>query len=179
MKCFLIIVLTLFLVSCSGDGSNSYYRPSKKSILVDEISSDVFKKLKKENDLYPIECGGRMMHQITLLHWGFCYHKEIDVNEARKLLLTASDQFLKAFNEDPRIRSYLATYPLTSKNIQVNIFLKNPDGSELGLDKLRVISMNEGVLDYMIRSSETGRLTTIDKETYEEAAEKLASSVTR
>jgi hypothetical protein len=176
MKCSLVFISLFLLTGCLKNTSDISCCPSQRSKLVDIISCEVFKKLKKEKNLHPIECGGRMMDQITLLHWGFCYYNDIGIEEARELLMIASEQFLQAFNADERIRPYLAVYPLTPKNIEIRVFLKQPNGSELGPEKLHVMAIIEGVLDYMIKSSETRHLETVLIETYEEAEAKLGST---
>lgn len=173
MRLFLSAIFCLLLTGCEDTNLNTHYQPSQKSILLDEISNKAFHQLKEEKNLYPIVCTGRMMDQITLIHWGFFYYKEIDVEEARKLLINTGDQFLRAFNTDERIRPYLATFPLTQKNMEIRIFLKKPDGSELEPEKLHVISMMEGTLNYKIGRLGTEYLKKIHTETYEEAKARL------
>ncbi len=153
------------------------YKPSLKSRLVDEVGNKVFKQLKRENDLYPCECGGRMMHQITFLHLGFDYYKQIDIEKARELLMSAGNLFLKTINEDERIHPFLDSYPFLPKNIEILIFLREPKGSKFGPRRLYVISMSEGVLKYYINDPETNHLLSIYNETYEEAEEKLGIPV--
>jgi hypothetical protein len=177
VRFLLPLILNVLVTACAKISLNTDYQENRKSELLNEISSSVFKQLKKEKNLCPVECGGRMMDQITLMHWGFFYYKDISIEEARKLLMLAASQFLETFNADGRIRPYLATHPFKPENIEIRIFLKKPDGSELGPEKLHVISMIEGVLRYKIESSEDARLKTVHKETYNEAASKLNAAV--
>jgi hypothetical protein len=142
---------------------------------VNEIERKVFLQLKKEKNLYPCEFGGGARDPIELLHCGFDYYKEIGIEEARELLLLAGHQFLKEINTNEQIRPYLATYPFKPENIQINIFLKKSDGSEIGLDKLHVISMQKGAMIYKIRDLKTERLTILYEETYEEAEARLGA----
>jgi hypothetical protein len=142
---------------------------------VREINKKVFRQLKEEKNLYLFECGGGGADQIKFLHCGFIYYNEIDIKKARELLFTAGKQFLDAFNTDERIHPYFEIRPLKPENIQVEIFLKKSDGSELGFETLHVLAMTKGILKYKIESSETGLLKTILTETYEEAAAKLGS----
>ncbi len=173
MKYLFLLLSILTLHSCVGKIIDLQYTQSPKSKLVHEISEGVFKQLILEKNLYPCECGGRMMDQIKLLHWGFDYYHEIDIAEARELLITATNRLLQAINEDQRIRPYLATYPFKPENVEIRIFLHNSDGSILGPEKLHVIANIEGVLDYMIQASETRRLKKILIETFQEAEAKL------
>ena len=159
------------MVGCKSVNTEGH--PTRKSELVDEISHKVFRQLKLDQHLVPVECGGRMMDQIKLLHWGFFYYKEINLNEARQLLMTTAHQFLDAFNADERIRPYLAVYPLQPEHIEIRIFLHNPNGSLVEPNKLNVITYKSGVLRYMTSASETHPLEELLVETYQEAEAKL------
>jgi len=173
IRLFICMLLTVVVTACDGPNVEVKIFHSPDSLLVDQISGEVFKQLLREKNLIPIECGGRMMNQITLLHWGFDYRKEIDIPEARELLITVTDRFLQAFNENEHIRPYLATYPFTAENVEVRIFLQNPNGSLLRPGILHVVANIEGELDYLIENPETERLQTILMESYAEAKAKL------
>ncbi len=175
MRFYTFAVILALVTSCRENSVETDDQSSSKSMLVYEISNQVFKQLKEEKNLIPCECGGGSREQLKLLHWGFDYYKEINIEEARELLVAATNQFLIALNADQRIRPYLAVYPFQPENIEIRIFIYNPDGSLMGLDKLRVIAIKRGVLDYMIESSETQQLETILLESYKEAESKLAT----
>lgn len=175
MRIVFAVFVSLLLMGCAENNVTNDYRPSPKSKLVYELSKKVFVQLKEKKNLCPCECCGGGSDQIKLLHWGFDYYKEIDIKEARELLMVAGNQFLDAFNSDERIRPYLATYPLTPKNIEIRIFLQKPNGSELEPEKLHVISMIDGFLNYKIGRLGTERLKRIHRETYEEATAKLSA----
>jgi hypothetical protein len=181
MRFFTSLFFLILLLGCSQkDLSGRYPTPAsldtEDSRLVDEISNRVFLQLHKENkQLFPVECGGSMMDQIKSLHWGFFHYGEMDIEKAREILISAGNQFLIAFNEDERIRPYLATYPFTPERIEVNVFIKKSDGSELETDKLLVVSIDEGILNYATGTPDGLRLKTVLKETYEEAVMKLTN----
>ncbi len=172
MRFIFCAILSIILNSCGDINSDNIYPSPSRSDLVYEISNKVFKKLKNEKNLCRFECGSGK-NPITFLHWGFLYYNDINVDEARELLIIAANQFLEAFNADERIRPYLANYPFKPENIEINIFLKKPNGSELEAEKLHVISIQNGILDYMIEIPEKHHLKTVLLETYEEASAKL------
>ena len=72
------------------------------------------------------------------------------------------------------MQSVVSTQAQATKNIQIRIFLRNPDGSNPISGRLSVISSVDGILEYDIRDPKTDRLKTILEETYEEAHQKLA-----
>lgn len=173
MNFFLFTIIIFFVVSCSENAQNFGYKPNPVSIIINEIEKKVFSQLQIEKNLYPFEFGGGGKDPVKLLHFGFLYFNEIEIKEARELIITAGDQFLKEINANEQMRPYLANFPFKPENIQVEIFLKRQDKSEIGLEKLRVITMRDAEVRYYIRSSETKRLTIVYKETYDEASRKL------
>ena len=118
-----------------------------------------------------------MMGQITVLHLGFDYHQEVDIEKGRELVLAAGNRFLNEINADEsRIRPYLAAYPFKPENIGIEIFFQNPDGSLLEPEKIHVVTMREGILEYVLENPILRRLEDFYKETYEEAAAKAAAA---
>ena len=176
MNFFLFIIAILFFVSCSENIQDAGYQPIHVSTVINEIEKKVFHQLLIEQNLYPFEFGSGGKNPVTLLHFGFLYFDEIEIKEARELIMTAGNQFLKEINTNEQIRPYLANFPFKPENIQLEIFLKKPDRSEIGLGKLHVIAMEDGEVRYNIRSAETKRLTTTYKETYEEAMAKFSNA---
>ena len=169
MKHYLILTISILIASCSQSNLNNDDETGRKSVLVHDISLRVINKLRDEKKLQICECCGGGMEQITFLHWGFFHYGEIEMAEARELLIKTGNQFLEAFNSDERIKPYLSTHPLTPENIEVNIFLKKSDGSELEPGKLHVVSISAGTLKYRTSDGEENSLRTVYKETYEEA----------
>jgi hypothetical protein len=176
MKLILFLIVIFLAVGCQ---QNIGYELSKDEKLANEITSRVAAKLKKEMGLRPCGTNGQMMNKIKVLGLSFNYYKPISIEEGRELLITAVDEFVKAVNEDERIRPYLNNYPFESKNIDIEIFLHNPNGSDVTAGNLRVISSVGGILEYDIRDPKTNRLTTIYKETYEEAVSKMDTTVAK
>ena len=118
------------------------------------------------------------MYNIRSLALSCDYYKEIDIEEARKLLVEAGILFLKTANEHEKARPYFANNPFGLKNIQLRFFIQKKDGSEFGSDKLSVITLLDGKLEYEISLPRPQGLTTICEETFEEAAEKLGITLT-
>jgi len=176
MNFFLFTVMIFFIFGCGKNIQDVGYKPNPASVIISAIEKKVFHRLQIEKNLYPFEFGGKGKDPIKLLHFGFLYFNEIEIEEARELIITAGNQFLNEINANEQIRPYLANFPFKLENIQVEIFLKRPDKSEIGFEKLHVITMKDGEVRYKIRSAETKRLTTTYKETYEEAMAKFSNA---
>lgn len=176
MRFIAILFLITFLGSCDPPQEMiDPYRPTKGA-LVDEVINTAFKQLKAEKELYPFGTGYQMMYQIKMLALAFHYYKEVEIDEARELLVCAARTFLDIINKNEQIRKHLDNYPFKPENIQIEIFLENSDGSKFTLEKLCVITMKNGVLKYKVDHPDMHRFLIIQEETYDEAVAKLNSS---
>lgn len=173
MRHIIFLFITLVISSCNLNDPLRECDQNLKEMLANEISFKVAAQLKNANNLGLIGLSGGTMDHIRMLGLMFNYHKEIEIEEGRELLMKAGTLFLKTINEDKRVHPYLKNYPFLATNIEVKIFLNNKNGIEFGAEKLSVISLTDGILSYDIRSAQTKRLTTIHTETFEEAQLKL------
>jgi hypothetical protein len=170
---FIFFLLMIICASCElPPVDNSPYLPSKQSLANDVRARTAF-QLKREKGLIPFGTAGQMMDEIKMLGLSFQYYKEINIEEARELLMKAGSLLIKEINANELIRPYLDNYPFEAKNIEIKIFLFNPNGTQFDLDKLHYATMVKGKLKYVIRSSENNLYKTIYTETYEEAVDKL------
>lgn len=172
MKIVWFLFLMVAIASCDLRSNNEPHPPSQEA-LVNELRNQTFKQLKEEIGLRPFGVGGRMMDQIKVIGLNFHYYKEVDINQARKLLMVAGKLLMSNVNINEQIRPHLENYPFGPNNIRIRIFFRKPNGSKVDLDNLSVATLVDGILDYDITSSETGRLKTIYEETFEDAAFKL------
>ena len=171
-----IVILASVCALFSGVLCYACARPSVDyEKLADKITAKTAKKLEQEKGLILIGTGGRMMDDIKLMMMGFRYRKIIDINEARNLLVYCVEEYLTAINNNEKIRPYLHDYPFTAKNIQIEIFICNPDGSHVAPNELNVAAANEGTAVYEIAAPKRPITITACKETYEEALEIVAS----
>ncbi len=175
-KFFLLIILALLFNCCTRNKIKSENTDNREYALVNKIRKEVFFQLEKENDLHAFGTGSQMMDKIKMLHFGFRYYHETDIDNARNLLVKAGNLVLDKINSLEEIRQYLENYPFKPKNIEIVIFLYNPNGSDRGPEKLQTISMKEGSLRYENDILDAkGFQTIIYEETYEEALNKLRS----
>lgn len=173
MRHCLFLLLIFLITGCTLEDLNPIYKPSEKKKLADEIRTKVTTKLKREKDLHPCGSGGGMMHEIKMLALSFDYYKQIDIDEARELLIIAVNEFVDAINADEKIRPYLYHYPFEHRKVEIRIFIRNPDGSRVENGKLCVVSAIESILEYSTHDPDD-RLLNIHEETYEEALKKIS-----
>jgi len=162
-----------FLV-CFGCSPNlqSENAPDKRT-MINEVRKKAAIKLRNDKKLYAIGTGAQAMDQIKMLALSFTYHNELTIEEGRKLLIYAVSEFVNCINEEEKIRPFLADVPFTPKNVEIRIFLKKPDGSDLEYDKLHVISSVDGVFEYEVWDEASGRLVSVYEETFAEGLDKI------
>jgi hypothetical protein len=165
----------LIFILISGCARKNDFIINDKERLSNELILKVATQLKEEKKLYPCGTGGGSIDKIRMMYLAFQYYEQIEIEEARKLIIDAGDLFLKTINADERIRPYLRNYPFQPGNIELLIIFRKPDGSEVDPEKLRLVALGDDKkLRYKIVDPATDHLKTIFCETYYEAAEKLA-----
>lgn len=169
MRVWFFIVLLFFC----GCGNAPYYVPSEKEEFCNKVTRIAAKQICNATGLVPCGSGGGAMDQVRMLALSFNYGQEVNITEGRKLLISALDTFQAVINSDEEIRPYLIKYPFEPKNIEIRIFIQNPDGRPIGLDALCVISAIDGILEYEIHTPDGMWLDTVYQETYEEALKKM------
>jgi hypothetical protein len=170
MRYIFLVMSVFFLAGCL---TQNRYQPSNKEQLANEIILKVASELRKKTNLHPCGSGGQMMNEIKMLALAFDCYAPLDISEGRKLLIVAVNEFVDAVNADEQIRPYLFNYPFEAKNIEIRIFIQNPDGSQFGQDRLCVISAIDGMLKYKMNDPEGPLFKIVYEETYEEAVQKI------
>ena len=146
--------------------------PYNKSEIAHQIIFRTAKRLSREMELIPIGFGAQMMDEVKMLKIAFQCRRPIDIEEGRKMLVYAANEFLREINSDEKIRPYLGIYPFQPKNVEIAIFLQHPDGSDTNTDELAVIVMRDGLLQYKCSDSRFSMFK-LHEEAYEEACEIL------
>ena len=170
------MILLLAVAACNPSAETNSYAPTKQS-LANEVRRQACIQLKNEKALFPCGIGAGMMDKIRMLALSFNYYEELSIEEARDLLMYASHVFLEKINRNEKIGPFLLNYPFKPENISVTIYLRNTDGSNPGVNKLQVLVMNLGTLEYKIHTPGSKQFKTILKETFEEAEKKLDTIV--
>lgn len=174
MKYVCLFVICILFVSCNSSNNRTYYL-SEKERASNKILNEVAIQLRNEWGLIPSGTAGQMMDEIQMLGLSFKYLKPLDIEKGREILIDAVNRFDAAINADEKIRPYLVQFPFEPKNVLIEIYIHGPNYNDVEKGELSVISASDGILKYKIDDPITGRLTTICKETYEEAVQKIQS----
>ena len=157
-----------FLFGCSSFG----YQSPRYVKLAHEITEKTAKKLKAQKNLYLVGTGGQMMDDIQMMAMSFYYYQEVNLKTARELITYVINEYLSTINSNKEVKPYLHEYPFTAKNVEIRIWVYNPDRSELPLEKIYSITSLNGMLKYYARSNPR---QAIYEETYEQALQAISS----
>ena len=172
----LLLLLTFFLASsCDKASSDVRRQTNEKHHAMNAVTQKVANQLKNKTGLAPCGFGSQAMHKVEKLFLSFFYYKPTNVEEGRRLLILAVDEFVASVNSDEQIHPYLKNYPFEPKNIEIRIFLRNPKGEDPPLGELYDVTAINGIFSYKIIDLE-GRLVDLYKETYEEALLRAAGN---
>ena len=128
--------LILLLSSCNliqetNVRKNAHVRDEDYEEIADRITNRIARKMKSEKGLECIGTGGGMMSNIQRMALSFQYFHEVDLVEARRLLVCVANEYLNAINSCKEVRPYLHNYPFREENIQIKIWIKRPNGDEV------------------------------------------------
>ena len=172
MKLFFRIGVILFIFSFLFGCLSFGYQSPRYVKLAHEITGKTGKKLKEQKGLFLVGTGGQMMDDIQIMAMSFDYYQEVDLKTGRELIVHVINEYLSAINNNKEVRPYLHEYPFTAKNVEIRIFVYNPDRSELPPEKIDCIECINGGLEYYTRSNPR---QAIYEETYEEASRAISS----
>ena len=122
---FVLKSIFIFLIGCSTliDPIPEYEK------LADQITDNVAKRLEAQKEhLLLIGTGGWMMDKIRMMAIGFQYFQEVDLKQARELLLYVINEYLSSINSNERIRPFLQKYPFTATHVEIRIWIYQSDG---------------------------------------------------
>jgi len=171
MKCFFNLSLVLLIISLAFGCNSMTCKLSEDEKIVNQITQETAKKLKEKKNLILIGTGGQMMHEIEMLAMSFNYYHEVNLEQARELLIYAINEYISDINNNQDVRPYLHEYPFTSKNAEIRIFIYGPDRNKLPSDKIGYISSIDGVLEYYTGADDDHPIC---RETYTEALSEIA-----
>lgn len=171
-----LLVFVLFLLACGCEPHSS----NEKQRLVNAARERAAVRLEREKGLVPFGSGGQTSDRVKMLHLAFQYRGKIGIPEARRLVTDAVEELVKTVNADEKLRPYLSNYPFRPDNVEVEIYLKNPDRApispevspEVSPESLRVVASRDGKIEYEASDPLSHRLVTVFEENYEEALRK-------
>lgn len=111
--------------------------------------------------------GGGMMNDVNMLGFFMSAHTSAGVEEARSVVVAASEVVLQLVNQDEAVRQYLSQYPFQARNIEFVIDFQIDDPS----DSSRVAGaiVKGGAITFVFHDKEQPAI----REAYPEALDKV------
>ena len=162
MKKVSLVIILLFVFSCSDIGNTL----PEKTKLENSIMAKTAKQLKKAKKLIPIGYGASQLKGKEFLGLSFEYSSSLKIEEIRRLIVYSADLLLNNWITDKKYQKYLKN-PYSVKNIEIEIYLINKDGSKVSFSEICVAALAREKISYKIKDGH--HLKTIHQETYEEA----------
>lgn len=129
---------------------------------------------------YSIHCAGTGVSDkngINMLSLSFQVTKEMNIKNARKLLINIVHDYLEILNADKQLQPYLAKHPFDEKNIEIRLFFYTQDQDYVLHPNIGVASSIKGSINYKtVEDASYYKIQEVYSETYEEALEKLQAS---
>lgn len=106
---------------------------------------------------------------------------KISIEEARNLIVSVAEKFLKMVNSDPKVTSKLDVYPLTSDFIRVSIHFEDENRIHLGqgvanvrLRRGEIVYDGFKIMEYTGKYPAAGKRYVLLQESYADALEKVS-----
>ena len=172
--CVFIFLIAFFsscnLIEDTNVRKNTHVRDEDYERIACRIEKAFARKMKSEKGLECIGTGGGMMSNIQRMAISFQYFHEVDLDQARRLLVCVANEYLNAINSCKEVRPYLHNYPFREENIQIRIWIKKPNRDDVLFNEIEYIFFVNGMLKYYLPNDEKTRAEReIHRETYEEA----------
>jgi hypothetical protein len=123
-------IVNLFIIFFMGWFSFLHADQDDKAYL--KYEHEIVEQFKKEmRKKYKLECwgnGGSMPDKVRSIRLYFDFLGKADVDQARKLEVTAIERLAELINSHEKIRPYLAEYPFTPERLHVMISFQDKKG---------------------------------------------------
>ena len=164
MQRYLIFILSLFISSC--------YAKMDYPDLAYGIVNNYSKEIKNKYNLKGFGKGGCMIDAVQSVFISYTSNQKVDIETARILFINVDEGLIKKFNEDEQIRPFLANYPFTYNNIELDLSFFENDGSEYDDGHISFVTLIKGNICYAIHDPSirnNNPLVIVHRENYEEA----------
>ncbi len=139
-------------------------------IAVDRVLDHTLSNLQKNEPIIMIGLGGSKNNlKKETIRISLMLNKVLTKKECRKLIIKCAESYLNDINSDNELKQYLYQYPFAYKNLEISIFLKKPDGSDINYPDIRVISLYNDKISYDIQDPNSKYKYITSQEPYEEA----------
>ncbi|PCI92160.1 hypothetical protein COB11_07875 [Candidatus Aerophobetes bacterium] len=127
------------------------------------------KDMSKQHKLSYFGGGGAFLYNVKNINISFASREMMDLGQARKLLISCSEELLRRINANDRIRPYLEHFPFSEKGISLGTSYFDSKLNRVQPKYIARVCIIHGNIYYTIYDKEADTLKTIHEETYQEA----------
>lgn len=131
MKIIYVLLLTFCFISrvmCLN--LENKYIPARYVVLAEEINCKMAKKYAEQYAMTIVCDRAGLMHKVNLLGFDFQIRGPLSQEQLRKILIDCVEDLLNELNINEEIRPFLKTYPFTSKEVNIGIFIVDANGGK-------------------------------------------------
>jgi len=174
------LILIPFTFACCLFFSFSFYESlgfnlnelPTADVILDKTLGTSLSELRKKYSLSIIGVGGsKKDKKEIMIGVSFLLNRSLSKDECRELLVDITEALLGNINQNEDLQPYLYYIPFPYRNLEVRIFLRNPDCSDISDPDISVISMINGGIEYHIYDRTIRYKFTTEEETYDKALE--------
>ena len=101
----------------------------------------------------------------------------LTTDQAKKIIIEATEKLLKEINQTEAIIPRLKNYPFLPSNIQITIFIEKKDGNDTYCPNLSVVTLDDGIFYFKANDPKNiFKSIRLFKESYEKAKEQYGNS---
>lgn len=161
-----------------------YAQESSKSInyvgFVNQVTNAFIEEVRKEFGLQCIAEGGSMPYDIFDIDLCFTAYRKATIDEARELIVTLIEKFLKIINAHEKIRPYLREYPFPAKRVGISISFHKKNNRPETENSIDYVHQCKNKLFYTFHDSKIDYSSiALWEESYEDAYQLVQNSHSR
>lgn len=129
-------------------------------------------EMRRENNWWMFGFGGGYLNDINELSFKFIAHEQLELNEARRLIVENIEHLYELINNDPELSPYLTETPFGRKRITLGVmFFKTGTMDYVDPPFIDNVICVDGKIRYSTQQKDKNNLNIAYRETYEEAYE--------
>ena len=169
-KIFSLLLIAVFSFgSLTGERKYTEEEDRIKERYVDEVLNSFAQEM---DETYSLSCcgvGGSMPYDIKQIGIDFMVHQQVEIEEARELVVKATERLVEMVNASEKVRPYLIEYPWTYSRSHIMISFLKENGRKYPQGVSLIFQAKDQLFYYGPIECENGLDPTIKEETYVEA----------
>lgn len=162
------LIIILLLLITHGTGFTEDYTD-----IANRITSCFSQNVKKDKGMSLIGSGGAMMDNVKQIYLHYAKVGNVDINEARILLVRSVQNLLLRINTCKAIKPFLICFPFTPNELDFTISFEKHNGTRPDPNYVSFVSLSNGRIFYSYYDNKQKGYYKDYSETYAEALHRM------